>query len=125
MTTLHEQRTTDPTLSPRPDKTRRVLVLLVVLVVGALSVTLAVLLGGDHGDGLTGSGTVRGSGVATSETRTLAPFTAVDLAGSNNVTVKVGAPQSVVVHADDNLVGHVRTTVRSGTLVIETTGSFS
>jgi len=53
------------------------------------------------------------------------PFTAVELAGSSNVTVQVGAPQSVVVHADDNLIGRVSTTVRSGALVIETTGSFS
>jgi hypothetical protein len=30
-----------------------------------------------------------------------------------------------VVHADDNLVGHVRTTIRSGALVVETPGSFS
>jgi hypothetical protein len=63
--------------------------------------------------------------MAVSETRSLPPFTAVELAGSSNVTVQVGVPQSVVVHADDNLIGHVRTTVRSGALVIETTGSFS
>ena len=115
MTTLRERRPTEPKLSRHPDKAQRLLVLGVVMVVGVVSATLAVLLGGQHGDVRTGSGTVRGSGVAASETRTLAPFTAVELAGSNNVSVQVGAPQSVVVHANDNLVGNVRTTVRSGT----------
>lgn len=118
MTALHERR------SSRPAVFRWPLVISVVVVVGALSVTLT-LLRGHHGDLLPGSSAVRGSGVASSESRNLPPITAVELAGSNNVTVRVGAPQSVVVHADDNLVGHVRTTVRSGALVIETTGSFS
>jgi hypothetical protein len=124
MTTLHERRHTDPVRSPHPDITRWLLVVSVVVVVGVLSVTL-VLLQGHHGNVLSRSSTIRGSGVAASETRTLPPFTAVELAGSNNVTVQVGAPQSVVVHADDNLIGHVRTTVNSGAIVIETTGSIS
>jgi len=105
--------------------TRWLLLGSVVVVVGVLSVTVALLLRGHQGDVLTGSSAVRGSGVAASETRNVRPFTAVELAGSSNVTVQVGAPQSVVVHADDNLIGRVSTTVRSGALVIETTGSFS
>ena len=52
-------------------------------------------------------------------------FNSVELAGSNIVTVRVGAPRSVVVRADDNLLSHVPTTVRSGRLVISTPGSFS
>lgn len=125
MTTLHEQRYSDPARSPHPHKARWLLVVSVVVVIGIVSVTLGLLLRGHNGSDLTGSRAVRGSGVTASQTRTLPPFTAVELAGSNNVTVQVGAPQSVVVQADDNLIGHVRTTVRSGTLVIETTGSFS
>jgi hypothetical protein len=67
-----------------------------------------------------------GSGVAATQARSLPPFTAVDLAGENNVIVRVGARQSVVVHADTNLLGRVTTRVRSGTLVIGTTpGNFS
>jgi hypothetical protein len=123
MTTLRERRPSAPAPSRDPEKTRRLLVLSLVVVVGVVFATLAVLRGQD-GD-VAGSGSTRGSGVAASETRTLAQFSALELAGSNNVSVQVGTPQSVVVHADDNLVGKVRTTVRSGTLVIETTGSFS
>ena len=49
----------------------------------------------------------------------------VDLAGSNNVTVHVGGRQSVVVHADDNLLRRVTTQVQTGTLVVGNTGSFT
>jgi hypothetical protein len=60
-----------------------------------------------------------------SETRTVAPFSAVDLAGGNHVTIGVGGKQSVVVHADDNLVHRITTEVRNRTLVVgNTPGSF-
>lgn len=67
----------------------------------------------------------RGSGVAATENRELAPFATVELAGANAVTVRVGPPQSVAVTADDNLVDHVTTTVRSGSLFIADYGSFT
>ena len=62
-----------------------------------------------------------GSGVASTQARSLATFTGVELAGANNVIVQVGATQSVIVHADSNLLGRVTTRVRSGRLVIGTT----
>jgi hypothetical protein len=62
-----------------------------------------------------------GSGDAASQVRSVPPFTGVDLTGDNNVVVRVGARQSVVVHADRNLLGRVTTGVRSGNLVIGTT----
>ncbi len=62
-----------------------------------------------------------GSGVAATQARSLAPFTGVDLVGENNVIVHVGARQSVIVHADSNLLSRVTTQVRSGSLVIGTT----
>jgi len=62
-----------------------------------------------------------GSGVASTQARPLAPFTGVELAGDNNVIVRVGATQSVTVHADSNLLTRVTTRVRSGRLVIGTT----
>ena len=62
-----------------------------------------------------------GSGVAATQARVLPPLTGVDLAGANNVVVRVGAPQSVIVHADSNLLGRVTTQVRSGSLVIGNT----
>jgi hypothetical protein len=67
------------------------------------------------------SPTGTGSGVAATQARTLPPFTSVDLAGQNNVIIQVGSRQSVVVHADSNLLARVTTRVRSGRLVIGTT----
>ena len=63
----------------------------------------------------------QGSGIAASQTRHVAGFSGVELAGSNVVTVRVGATQSVVVHADDNLFSRVTTQVRAGSLVIGNT----
>ena len=67
------------------------------------------------------SPTGTGSGVAATQARSLPPFTGVELAGDNNVVVQVGAGQSVIVHADSNLLGRVTTRVRAGRLVIGTT----
>lgn len=67
-----------------------------------------------------------GSGIAATQARSLPAFTGVDLAGDNNVLVQVGARQSVIVHADSNLLSRVTTQVRSGRLVIGSTpGNFS
>ncbi len=68
---------------------------------------------------------VQGSGVAATQSRSLARFSGVELAGSNKVTVDVGRRQSVIVHADSNLLRNVTTRVVAGTLVIGTTGSFT
>jgi hypothetical protein len=85
--------------------------------------TLAVVLL-VHGAGPSSPG-IQGSGITAAQTRTVAGFSRLDLAGSNNVTVVVGAPQSVVVRADSNLISHVTTQVVGGTLVIGDTGSFT
>jgi hypothetical protein len=55
----------------------------------------------------------------------VAAVSRVELAGSATVTIHAGAAQSVVVHADDNLLGQVTTQVRAGTLVVGTKGSFT
>ena len=68
---------------------------------------------------------VHGSGAAATQTRAVSRFSRVDLAGGNDVTVVVGGQQSVVVHADSNLIGDVSTRVEAGTLIISDTGSFS
>jgi hypothetical protein len=49
----------------------------------------------------------------------LPPFEGVELAGSNDVIVRVGGEQSVVVHADDELIDRVLTDVRGRLLVID------
>jgi len=61
---------------------------------------------------------VRGSGVAATEARALPAFDRVELSGSNNVVIRVGAKQRVVVHTDDNLAGRVMTTVERHMLVV-------
>ena len=66
----------------------------------------------------TGVGILEGSGVPASETRELPPFNRVELAGSNQVTIRVGGEQSVVVHADDNLLDRVTTRVSGAKLTI-------
>jgi Putative auto-transporter adhesin, head GIN domain len=72
------------------------------------------------------SSAVQGSGIAATQTRELRRFSGVELAGSNNVVVRVGGEQSVVVHADDNLLRHVTTQVQAGKLVIgNRSGSFT
>ncbi len=98
--------------------TALVLALVAVLVLAGVVVAL-LARGGSPGSG------VQGSGVAATQSRVLATFSSVDLAGSNNVTVAVGGRQSVVVHADSNLMRYVTTRVVAGTLVIGTTGSFT
>jgi hypothetical protein len=72
-----------------------------------------------------GSKTVEGSGNAATQVRRVPGFTRVELAGANNVVVRVGGKQSVAVRGDENLLDRVTTTVRAGTLVIRTRGSFS
>jgi Putative auto-transporter adhesin, head GIN domain len=89
------------------------------VILAAIGVALLVRGGGSSGPG------VQGSGIAATQTRTVARFSSLELAGSNKVTVVVGAPQSVVVHADSNLIRHVTTQVVAGSLVIADTGSFS
>jgi hypothetical protein len=67
-----------------------------------------------------------GSGVSATQARDLAVFNSVELAGSNNVVIRVGEEHSVVVKADDNLLDRVTTEVQSGKLVIANTrGSFT
>jgi Putative auto-transporter adhesin, head GIN domain len=120
--------TTAPDRSDRNDRNGRpehrtelalIVVLTAVLVLAMIGVAVLVRGGGSSTNG------IQGSGAAVTQTRTVASFTGLDLAGSNNVTVIVGAPQSVVVHADSNLINHVTTGVVAGTLVIGNTGSFT
>jgi len=73
----------------------------------------------------TSAALTRGSGVSVADRREVASFTSVELAGANTVMIHVGAPLSVAVTGDDNLVGRVTTVVRAGRLVIDNTGSFT
>jgi Putative auto-transporter adhesin, head GIN domain len=104
-------------------RSRSVLAAVVAFLVGGLTVALL-----HHFDvfGASSSSTTEGSGVSATQARDLAAFNRVELAGSNNVVVRVGAKQSVVVRADDNFLDRVTTQVQSGELVIANTpGSFT
>jgi hypothetical protein len=92
------------------------LVAMLAFLIGA--VTVAMLY---HFDVFAGSSdsTNHGSGVAATQTRDLPSFESVELAGANNVVIRVGGEQSVVIKADDNLLERVTTEVQSGTLVID------
>jgi len=100
-----------------------VLIIILAFVLGGLAVALLYqldVLGGGS------SSSDEGSGVSATQARDVAAFSSVELAGSNNVVVRVGERQSVVVRADDNLLDRVTTKVQSGKLVVANTpGSFS
>jgi len=89
------------------------------VVIAAGAALSAVLVTACGGVGLVGSGT------AATQARHVAAFSRVDLAGGSDVTIHAGGRQSVVVHADDNLLARVTTQVRAGTLLIGTRGSFT
>jgi hypothetical protein len=100
-----------------------VLVVIVAFLLGGLAVGLLY-----HLDVFGGSSnsTAEGSGVAATQTRQVAAFNSVELAGSNNVVIRVGEKRSVVVRADDDLLERVTTEVESGKLVIANTpGGFT
>jgi Putative auto-transporter adhesin, head GIN domain len=72
------------------------------------------------------SGKIEGSGKSATETRTVPPFTSVDLTGAANVSITTGTVQKVSVTADDNLLSYITTTVDGGTLKIGSKpGSYS
>ncbi len=99
-------------------RSRWVLVAILAFLLGGLAVALLYQL--DVFGSSSTSGT-EGSGVPATQTRDVAAFKSVELAGGNNVVIHVGEKQSVVVKADNNLLNRVTTNVKSGTLVIGNT----
>jgi hypothetical protein len=94
---------------------RWVLVAVLAFLLGGLTVALLYrfdVFGGSSNP------TTRGSGVPAVQARYVAAFDKVELAGSNNVLIRVGEKQSVVVKADANLLDRVTTKVQSRTLVV-------
>ena len=119
------------TIAPTPLHTGRMphnyLWALAALVIGLIvGGTVGLLIGSNVFEDSSSSTSVQGSGVAATEARDLPPFSSVELAGSNTVTIRVGEEQSVVVRADNNLVDRVTTAVQDGSLVIgDVPGSYT
>lgn len=68
---------------------------------------------------------VEGSGTTVTETRDLTGFRSVDVGGVFQVEITAQKDFAVEVEADDNLIGLIRTEVRSGVLHIEAENKFS
>ena len=67
----------------------------------------------------------RGSGVSTTEERTVGGFTAIDVSGACDVNVSCGKSTALVITGDDNIVPLIKTEVKNGTLYIMHEGSIS
>lgn len=63
---------------------------------------------------------VEGSGTITTETRDVAGFDEITLAGEGSVIVSEGPEASLTIETDDNLLAHIETTVRDNVLLIAT-----
>jgi hypothetical protein len=73
-----------------------------------------------------GKSSIRGSGVAKTETRTITDFKKIEMNGGCDLSITVGGATSLTLTADDNLLQYVVTEVRDGTLVFEMKpGSYS
>jgi Putative auto-transporter adhesin, head GIN domain len=107
-------------VKPRPEhhRSRWVLVAILAFLLGGLAVALLYQMDVFRSSSSSSS---EESGVHATQTRDVAAFNSVELAGGNNVVIRVGEKQSVVVKADDNLLNRVTTHVKSGALVIGNT----
>jgi hypothetical protein len=103
-----------------------ILIFIVAIVVG-LTVANALSFGKATGNIFTFSfgSKVKGSGVASSETRDVSEFSAVDVGGVFEVEITAGKEYSVLVQADDNLLPYIKTEVNAGVLKIGTTERIS
>ncbi len=65
---------------------------------------------------------IDGSGKVVSENRSTINFTGIELQCSANVYFSQGDEQSIVVEAEDNIISHITTDVKSNALVVGTDG---
>ena len=66
---------------------------------------------------------VKGSGVAASETRSVASFDGIDAKGVGKLKLRIGDTESLKVIADDNILPLIKTDVKDGVLTLSTTGA--
>ena len=67
---------------------------------------------------------ITGSGRIVTQQRPVGNFSRIELRGSTDIEVRLGAAPSLSVRADDNIVQMITTRVESGTLIVDTRGSF-
>jgi hypothetical protein len=91
------------------------------LIIAAAVLMLAVAACSDDDNPTAPSAGIVGSGIPASETRSVAVFHSVDLNAVGDVTVLQGAPQTLRVTVDDNIMQYITTTVTNGVLVIGVT----
>lgn len=89
-----------------------------VLIVSIMALSILACQVGNFSLG--GARTVRGSGDVVEETRAVSGVTGVELATLGNLTIEVGDTESLRIEAEDNLMEHLETEVRSGRLRIGT-----
>lgn len=105
-------------VTPRDDRRAFRAIGIVVAAFAAATVAAVVLV---RLDVFRGSSATTPAGKTVAQARTLPPFGSVELAGSNNVSISVGKPQAVVVHADRDALRHVTTEVTGGSLIVGNT----
>jgi hypothetical protein len=91
---------------------------------GMKMMTLPVLCFGLLSIGTCNPYAIDGSGNSKTESRAVASFSKIDLAGSPDVDVVIGPTTSVAVSADDNLLPFIETTVDGETLKIKSKHSY-
>jgi hypothetical protein len=104
--------------------TRRCHVIVLAAVAAAVAVPAVAADAGWNVVHRTNAPMVSGSGRLAQQARAVALFRRIETLGAQNVDVQIGPRTEVVVVADDNILPLVTTTVRSGTLRIDTRGSF-
>ncbi len=94
-------------------------------VVTAPFLLIATACGSEHRSGNSLFGDMRvGSGTLLSQTRELPAFSSIEVDGSSDVEVQIGAAQQVAVTGDDNLLDMIDLTVRDGRLTVSSHGSY-
>lgn len=62
---------------------------------------------------------VRGSGQVVNETRSISDVSSVSLTMPGTLYINIGSSEELRIEAEDNIIGHIQTNVRGGTLQIE------
>jgi Putative auto-transporter adhesin, head GIN domain len=102
---------------------RRLQLALTSVLVLLLAAILVVRLVDDHAF-TRSKKTIIGSGVAATQFRSLSAFGSIAVTGISNLIVRLGAPRSVVVSADNDLLNRITTRVQSHSLVIGNTPGY-